>query len=111
MHDAYTGELLARGKRTFEHILPHSKGGPNTLGNCLITGAKINGERANMSLTEWFTKKPSVIQHIQDYLNELRGLKVGGVDYVETVKKTLNREAHGMVVFKGNNANKLNVAG
>jgi len=99
--DAYTGKILSRRQRTFEHILPHSKGGPNTISNCLITGAAINGERGNMPFSKWLKKKPGVIQNIQNYLNQLRGLIVNGQDYVETVKKTLNREAQGVVTFTG----------
>jgi len=104
--DAYTGKKLSKGQRTFEHILPHSKGGPNTIANCLITGAAINGERGNIPFFKWLQLKPSVIKNIQNYLNKFRGLKVEGKDYVETVKKTLNREARGVVTFCGNNSPK-----
>jgi hypothetical protein len=108
--DAYTGKKLAKGMRTFEHILPHSKGGPNTIANCLITGAEINGKRGNMPFTQWLKTFPAAIKNIQNYLDKFRGLKVDGQDYVEVVKKTLNREAKGMVVFRGNNK-KLNITG
>ena len=100
--DAYTGKALARHQRTFEHILPHSKGGPNTIANCLITGSAINGERGNMNFDKWLKIKPSVIKNIQNYLDKFRGLQVNGQDYVETVKRTLNKEAKGVVTFKGN---------
>jgi len=99
--DAYTGKALSRGQRTFEHIHPHSKGGQNTIANCLITGSAINGERGNMPFSKWLQQKPSVIKNIQSYLNKFRGLKVEGQDYVETVKKTLNAEAKGIVTFTG----------
>jgi len=104
--DAYTGKILSRGQRTFEHIHPHSKGGPNTIANCLITGAAINGERGNMPFSKWLKIKPSVIKHIQNYLDQFRGLNVNGQNYVETVKQTLNKEAQGVVTFKGQSAQK-----
>lgn len=105
--DAYTGKLLSRRERTFEHIHPHSQGGPNSISNCLITGAKINGERGNMPFYRWLKIKPGVIKNIQNYLNKYRGLMVEGQNYVEVVKRTLNKEARGVVVFRGKEAQNL----
>lgn len=107
--DAYTGEILKAGNRTFEHIHPHSKGGKNTIANCLITGAPINHERGNMDFSKWLKIKPSVAQNIQNYLDKYRNLVVNGQNYVKAVLPTLNNEAKGVVTFHGNNK-KLNLS-
>lgn len=103
---AYTGKKFGGNlKPTFEHILPHSKGGRNSIANCLATTAASNHARGNMRFDKWLKKNPSVIKFIQDYLNKMRGIKINGKDYVETVKKTLNREARGLVAFTGKKLN------
>ena len=99
-HCAYTGKTF-NGKThpTFEHIRPHCKGGKNNISNCLAVTKEINNKRGCMPFIMWIKKFPEVIQHIQDYLNELRGQRINNVDYVEAVKKTLNEEAKGLAVF------------
>lgn len=105
-YGAYTGKKFTEKIRpTFEHILPHSKGGPTSIANCLATTAKSNNARGNMRFDKWLKKMPSVIKNIQKYLNRMRGIKIKGIDYVKVVKKTLNREARGVAVFRGNKLN------
>lgn len=96
---AYTGASLSQSNRSFEHILPHSKGGTNAAANCLITGIAINNERGNMPFFKWLTSHPWVAKNVQNYLDKYRNLSVGGINYVEQVKRTLNREAKGVVTF------------
>lgn len=100
---AYTGKRFTRTvKPTFEHIKPHSKGGPNGIENCIAVTEKINSARGNMRFDKWLKVFPEAVDNIQSYLNKMRGIKIDNRDYVETVKKTLNREARGYVTFKGN---------
>lgn len=99
---AYTGKQLKRNQRTLEHIKPHSKSGQNIMSNYLVAGQKINEARGNMPFTKWLRIFPQAIKNIQNYLDKYRGLKINGVDYVEVVKKTLNKEAKGIVSFRGN---------
>jgi CRISPR/Cas system Type II protein with McrA/HNH and RuvC-like nuclease domain len=99
---AYTGKKFTKNlKPTFEHIKPHSKGGQNSIDNCLATTAKSNHLRGNQRFDKWLQENPEVAKNIQAYLDKMRGTKIEGKDYVEAVKKTLNREARGLVSFKG----------
>ena len=108
---AYTGKEFTKNlKPTFEHIKPHSKGGPTNLANCIATTAKSNNARGNMPFSKWLKIHPEVIKNIQKYLDGMRGTIIEGKDYVETVKKTLNHEAHGVAFFKGNKGNRLNTS-
>jgi hypothetical protein len=107
--DAYTGKILKKGQISVEHIKPHSKGGANNLANYLIVGRDINSKRGNQDFREWIKQNPFVVPHIQEYLNKYRELKVDGVDYVQTVKKTLNKEAKGVVTFMGNPSKTLDI--
>jgi hypothetical protein len=103
IHCAYTGELFTnKNKPTFEHICPKSLGGSNDISNCLATTLKSNNKRGNMLFNKWLILFPRVIKNIQNYLNEMRGVEINGHDYVEEVKKTLNKEAKGVAVFHGN---------
>ncbi len=103
---AYTGKEFGKSLRpTFEHILPHSKGGANGIANCLATTATSNHARGNMRFDKWLRLNPGVTGHIQNYLNNMRGIKIDDTDYVEAVKKTLNREARGVAAFAGNKMN------
>ena len=108
---AYTGKILPKSQRTLEHIKPHSKGGASSLANYLVTDGPINWQRGSMRFDRWLKSMPEVAKNIQNYLNNLRGLKVSGTDYVEEVKKTLNREARGVVAFSGNKASRLDTRG
>lgn len=99
---AYTGKKIPRKLRSVEHIKPKSKGGPNKLENYLMVERNINSERSNTPFHKWLKEKPNVVKHIQNFLNKYRGKIVEGKNYVEEVKKTLNKEAKGAVTFKGN---------
>jgi len=102
-HCAYTGEPFSESNpATFEHIVPKSNGGRASLKNCLAVTAEANQARANMPFKRWISTFPGCVKNIQNYLNEMRGTIVNGRDYVEAVKKTLNKQAKGIVVFKGN---------
>lgn len=86
---------------TLEHIKPHSKGGVNSASNYLAIHAKCNEERGNIAFDTYLRTHRYVINNIQANLNKLRGKIIGGIDYVPEVIKTLNREAKGVVSFKG----------
>ena len=107
---AYTGKKLLLEERTVEHIKPlhpargwKKEPGINNMNNLLITGHEINDERRNRPFYEWVRSRPDVVKNIQNYLDRLRGIIINNRDYVEEVKNTLNYEARGIVVFKGNN--------
>lgn len=102
---AYTGRELARRARTFEHILPKSKGGTYDISNGLVTAAPVNHARGNIPLSKWFKMHPDMARNVQKYLDKYRGIKIMGRDYVEEVKRTLNDRAAGVVSFKGKKLN------
>ncbi len=130
LHCAYTGKKFTNEFRaSVEHIQPHSEHNKDTWQNYIMTGVKINNKRGNMPLPEWLTKKPKIIQHIQNYLNELRTLKFDSTDkfksgieiaekqemhklgikkYVQKIVQTLNTEAQGVATFHGRQHNSLN---
>lgn len=99
--DAYTGLTLARKNKSVEHIRPVSKGGIDSFDNYLPVHKQVNADRGNMPLYKWFEIMKDAPKNIQKFLDRNRGLKIDGKDYVEAVKKTLNREARGFVSFRG----------
>lgn len=99
---AYYGTLFTnKNKATFEHIKCHSVGGKTNLANCLACTSEANGHRGNTRFDLWLKQNSWIIENIQNYLDELRGIKVEGKDYVKEVTKTLNQEARGVVTFRG----------
>lgn len=96
---AYGGEKFTkRNPSTYEHLVPHSKGGPTKDSNCLAVTHNWNQLRGNMDFIDFINKFPIVIKNIQKYLDIMRGIDP---EYTESVKRTINNECHGEVVFKG----------
>jgi len=107
--DAYTGKEVARENRTVEHILPHCNGGKNIESNYLMVDKDINNLRGNIPFDKWLKAYPEFIKNIQNYLNKLRGIKINNKDYVKEVIPTLNKEAKGLITFKGNKKIDINI--
>ena len=101
--DAYTGKKLRKNDKSIEHIQPASRNGMNDVSNYLVVHRKINEERGNTPFWEFLQDFPEVIKNIQSYLDRYRGMQFKGENYVEAVKATLNREAKGVVSFRGKN--------
>jgi len=95
--DAY-GFPLTADNVTLEHIKPHSKNGANNIANYLLVSAKANQSRGNKDFKLFLEENPSIIQHIMNYLNKMRGIIISKRDYVEEVSRTLNKES-GLNIF------------
>lgn len=61
--DQYSGKKLSKHEATLDHVIPQSKGGPNTWENLVITSKEINskkGNRLNEEVGLKLRKKPEV---------------------------------------------------
>lgn len=54
----YCGESGERSKLTLDHVVPQSKGGPNTWNNLVTSCKKCNNEKADLTLEEYGKKIP-----------------------------------------------------
>ena len=107
-HCAYTGDRFTEeNPPSYEHIRPRSKRGTKRLSNGLVVTQDANARRGDTPFPDWLRENPGTADHIQDYLDEMRGTRFGDKDYVEAVKPTLNREARGVAHFSGR---KLNIS-
>lgn len=74
-HCAYTGEEFNKNDiATIEHIKPRAAYGNNDIGNCLVVKSSINNLRGNMDFKIWLKKRPDIINHIKNYLNEVKNV-------------------------------------
>lgn len=92
---------LKKNQKSIEHIVPHSKKGPNTISNYLVVDKKINEVRGCMLFVRWLETFPEAIKNIQVYLDKYKELMVEDINYVNMVKPTLNKEAKGLITFTG----------
>ena len=93
------GDKLTIKNASLEHIKPRSKGGKNKISNYLLVSKNQNWNRGNQDFDLFIKEHPEKILTIQEYLNELRGVIIDGINYVKVVVKTLNREV-GCKLFK-----------
>lgn len=56
-------DLLDSKSYQLDHIIPRSKGGPNTLDNCQIACKEANYAKGNLMLDEFFDLCKSVLKH------------------------------------------------
>lgn len=52
---------LKAGADTADHLIPRSKGGPNTIENVRPAHHACNSKRGAQDLTEWFKKHPPTL--------------------------------------------------
>lgn len=93
------GDKLSVKNASLEHIKPKSKGGKSEIANFLLVSKNQNWSRGNQDFDLFIKEHPEKILTIQEYLNELRGVIIDGINYVKVVVKTLNREV-GCELFK-----------
>lgn len=85
----YGGRLKKKGpnKTTLEHILPHSQGGPTTIGNLSLTTSSNNNRRGCKPLQDVLI--PEVVAN---YLRQFKGVlykKLDGNKYIQLILATL----------------------
>lgn len=80
----YGGKLNPK-KVSIEHIIPHSKGGKSCQSNYVLCNKEQNWERGNDPLEGYINWEAA-----GKYLDQFKGLKVGGFDGDEYVKQILN---------------------
>ena len=49
----YCDKVFEKKKLTIDHVIPQSKGGPNTWDNLVTACKPCNGEKSDLSLVEW----------------------------------------------------------
>ena len=80
----YGGKLNPK-KVSIEHIIPHSKGGKSCQSNYVLCNKEQNWERGNNPIEDYLDWEAA-----GKYLDQFRGLKIGGFDGDEYIKQVLN---------------------
>ena len=80
----YGGKLNPK-KVSIEHIIPHSKGGKSCQSNYVLCNKEQNWERGNDPLEGYINWEAA-----GKYLDQFKGLRVGGFDGDEYVRQILN---------------------
>ena len=80
----YGGKLNPK-KVSIEHIIPHSKGGKSCQSNYVLCNKEQNWERGNDPLEGYIDWQAAGL-----YLEQFKGLRVGGFNGDEYVKEVLN---------------------
>ena len=92
--------LFIASTGSIEHIIPHSEGGANTMGNFLLTCASGNRYRENMNLVNYIKRFPKIPQYCQKYMDDIHsgGLK-GNETYPYKIKEKLMEESQGRIMI------------
>lgn len=98
-----TRRLFIASTGSIEHIVPHSQGGLNSIGNFLLTCASGNRYRENMSLVNYIKRFPKIPQYCQKYMDDIveiihsGGLK-GNETYPYRIKEKLTEASQGRIM-------------
>ena len=99
-----TRRLFIASTGSIEHIVPHSEGGLNSIGNFLLTCASGNRYRENMSLVNYIKRFPKIPQYCQKYIDDIvdviheGGLK-GNETYPYKIKEKLMEVSQGRIMI------------
>jgi len=99
-----TRRLFIASTGSIEHIVPHSEGGLNSIGNFLLTSASGNRYRENMNLVNYIKRFPKIPQYCQKYMDDIievihsGGLK-GNETYPYKIKEKLTEESQGRIMI------------
>lgn len=99
-----TRRLFIASTGSIEHVVPYSEGGPNSMGNFLLTCASGNRYRENMSLVNYIKRFPKIPQYCQNYIDDIievihsGGLK-GNETYPYRIKERLAKESQGKIMI------------
>ena len=99
-----TRRLFIASTGSIEHIVPHSEGGTNSMGNFLLTCAAGNRYRENMSLTNYIKRFTKIPQYCQKYVDDIiEVIHSGGLQGNETypykIKEKLAKESQGKIMI------------
>lgn len=78
----YCGDYITRGDSSLDHLLPKSKGGPNTDDNLVVCCKKINQVFGDMGLKEklkFLTSDSGSVICPQKVMQTIKGVETGGV--------------------------------
>ena len=99
-----TRRLFIASTGSIEHIIPHSEGGVNSIGNFLLTSASGNRYRENMSLVNYIKRYTKIPQYCQKYIDDIievihsGGLK-GNETYPYKIKERLMEASQGRIMI------------
>ena len=99
-----TRRLFIASTGSIEHIIPHSEGGMNSIGNFLLTSASGNRYRENMSLVNYIKRYTKIPQYCQKYIDDIievihsGGLK-GNETYPYKIKEKLMEASQGRIMI------------
>ncbi len=99
-----TRRLFIASTGSIEHIIPHSEGGMNSIGNFLLTSASGNRYRENMSLVNYIKRYTKIPQYCQKYIDDIievihsGGLK-GNETYPYKIKERLMEASQGRIMI------------
>ena len=99
-----TRRLFIASTGSIEHIVPHSEGGANNMGNFLLTSAAGNRYRENMNLVNYIKRFPKIPQYCQNYIDDIiEVIHSGGLEGHETypykIKERLAQESQGKIMI------------
>lgn len=100
--------LFSPSTVTTEHVVPKSKGGPDSTENYIPLCGTCNSARGNMSYNEWFKRHPEMPKNLQKYLDTIaRVIEIGEFqgadayeDYVDEVIESVKTATDGKLILK-----------
>ena len=99
-----TRRLFIASTGSIEHIVPHSEGGLNSIGNFLLTCASGNRYRENMSLVNYIKRFAKIPQYCQKYIDDIidvihAGELKGNETYPYKIKEKLMEASQGRIMI------------
>jgi hypothetical protein len=85
-HCAYCGDSLKQV--TIDHVRPKSKHGVSHISNYAAACNHCNATlKRDLTVDEFFRRNPQARTHFINYLIELRGKVIGGINYSEVLSR------------------------
>ena len=100
--------LFSSSTVTTEHVIPKSKGGPDSTENYIPLCGACNSTRSNMPYNEWFKVHPEMPENLQRYINKIAPIIEEGQfqgasaykDYVDEVIESVKKATDGKLVLR-----------